>query len=221
MHSDTTTSSSSPIRVAIIGGTGYTALESIRILLSHPRAEVRVATSRREVGRPIAEIHPSLAGRLDLEISELDAESVAANCDVAFACLPHGASAQTCRDLRAAGVRVIDFSADFRLSDLQTYQHWYDVQHPWPEMIGKVPYGMPELFADQIRNADLVANPGCYPTSAILPLAPLVAEGLIQPRDIIVDSKSGVSGAGRTPKLATLYGEANESFSAYAVGTHR
>ena len=140
---------------------------------------------------------------------------------MAMACLPHGASAETCQQLRDAGVRVVDFSADFRLSSQSVYEEWYDVTHPWPEMIGRVPYGLPELFADEIQSADLVANPGCYPTSAILPLAPLIKAELIQSSDIIVDSKTGVSGAGRTPKLGTLYGEVNESMAAYNVGRHR
>ena len=136
-------------------------------------------------------------------------------------CLPHGASAETVRQLAGAGTRVIDFSADFRLSSLEVYESWYQVKHPWPEMFGQVVYGMPEFFAESIRSADIVANPGCYPTSAILPLAPLLKAGLIAATDLIVDSKSGVSGAGRSAKVATLYCETNESIAAYAVGSHR
>jgi N-acetyl-gamma-glutamyl-phosphate reductase len=136
-------------------------------------------------------------------------------------CLPHGASAETVAQLVDHDLRVIDFSADFRLSSVELYQEWYGVEHPWPERVGTTAYGMPEFFADQIRDADIVANPGCYPTSAILPLAPLVQAGLIETDDIIIDSKSGVSGAGRSAKLATLYCETNESIAAYSVGTHR
>jgi len=209
------------LSVALVGTTGYTGLEVARLLLGHPQADLVVATARAEAGKSIAEVHPSLVGRLELPLEELDPEAIARRCDVAMCCLPHGASAETVKQLCGAGVRVIDFSADFRLSSLRTYQHWYGVDHPWPERVGKTVYGMPEFFADEIADADLVANPGCYPTSAILPLAPLIRAGLIEANDIIVDSKSGVSGAGRSPKVMTLYCEANESIAAYAVGSHR
>jgi len=136
-------------------------------------------------------------------------------------CLPHAASAESAKALLACGIRVIDFSADYRLDDAATYRKWYEHDHPDAERLGKTPYGLPELFRAQILDAKLIANPGCYPTSAILPLAPLLKAGLIEADDIIVDSKSGVSGAGRTPKLNTLYAECNESISAYSVGKHR
>lgn len=209
------------IRVGIIGATGYTALETARLLIQHPDATLTVATSRADAGKPLANVHPSLTGRCDVQMETLDPESLAERCDVAMCCLPHGASAETVQQLVQHGVRVIDFSADFRLSDVGVYQKWYDVEHPWPERVGETAYGMPEFFADAIRHADVVANPGCYPTSAILPLAPIVQDGLIDPDDIIIDSKSGVSGAGRSAKLATLYCETNESIGAYAVGCHR
>lgn len=211
----------SSIRVGIVGATGYTALEAARLLATHPEADLVAATSRSEVGQPLASIHLSLAGRCEITITEFDAAAMAAQCDVVMCCLPHGASAETVRRLHDASVRVIDFSADFRLSDLATYEKWYNVKHPWPERLGKVVYGMPEFFADEIRNADIVANPGCYPTSAILPIAPIVQAGLIESSDVIVDSKTGVSGAGRSAKVATLYCETNESVAAYAVGAHR
>lgn len=210
-----------PIRVGILGATGYTALEAIRLLLTHPLAEITVATSRQEEGQPIASIHPQLAGRLDLVVSAPDPSLMAERCDVAFCCLPHGASAETVRQLAGRGLRVVDFSADFRLGSVELYERWYGGQHPWPEMVGKVPYGLPELFGDQLRDAQIVANPGCYPTSAILPLAPLLAADAIDPSDIVVDSKSGVSGAGRTLRTGSLYCEANESIAAYGVGDHR
>ncbi|QDT04069.1 N-acetyl-gamma-glutamyl-phosphate reductase [Rubripirellula lacrimiformis] len=211
----------SKIKVGIVGATGYTALEVARLLTAHPQAELVAATSRADDGRSLAEIHPSLAGRCDVPIEVLDPESIAKKCDVVMCCLPHGASAETVHALVQHDVRVIDFSADFRLSSLDVYEKWYDVKHPWPERVGKTVYGMPEFFAKQIATADVVANPGCYPTSAILPLAPLVQAGLIDTDDIIIDSKSGVSGAGRSAKVATLYCETNESISAYAVGSHR
>ncbi len=209
------------VRVGIIGATGYTALETLLILLRHPEAEVTVATSRSEAGHQVGDVHPVLAGRMSLAITQYDAAKVAQNCDVAMCCLPHGASAETVRQLVEAGVRVIDFSADFRLSTVEAYSRHYGIAHPWPERVGNTVYGLPEWFGGQIANADLVANPGCYPTSAILPLGPLLAAGLIDPTDIIIDSKSGISGAGRTPKLNTLYCEAAESISAYAIGNHR
>ena len=211
----------SEIRVGIVGATGYTALELARLLLIHPQASLAAATSRSDAGKPLAVVHPCLAGRTDVVIETLDPASLAKRCDVVMCCLPHGASAETVHLLVQAGSRVVDFSADFRLSSVDVYQQWYKVDHPWPERVGKTVYGMPEYFADEIRQADVVANPGCYPTSAILPLAPLVRDQLIDPVDIIIDSKSGVSGGGRSAKVAMLYCETNESIAAYAVGMHR
>ena len=152
-------------------------------------------TSRQDPGTSIASVHPQLSGLCDLALMPTDIDALAEQTDVVMCCLPHAASAETVKQLRGEGVRVIDFSADFRLSDLSEYESWYDVKHPWPEMVGKVAYGLPELFGSTLKDAELVANPGCYPTSAILPLAPLVRSGLIDTSDIIVDSKSGVSGA--------------------------
>jgi N-acetyl-gamma-glutamyl-phosphate reductase len=209
------------IRVGIIGATGYTALEAARLLLQHPQATLVAATSRSEAGIKLSQIHPSLAGRCDVEVEFLDPQQLASKCDVAMCCLPHGASAETVRELVQNDLRVIDFSADFRLSSVDVYEKWYGVEHPWPERVGNTAYGLPEFFADQIREADIVANPGCYPTSAILPLAPLVEADLIETDDIIIDSKTGVSGAGRSAKVATLYCETNESIAAYSVGAHR
>ena len=211
----------SRIRVGIVGATGYTALEAAKILARHPAAELVAATSRSDAGRPLAEVHPSLANRCDVTVTTLEPESLAGQCDVAMCCLPHAASAETVRQLVDQGLRVIDFSADFRLSSVDLYRRWYEVDHPWPERVGKTAYGMPEFFRDEIRSAQVVANPGCYPTSAILPLAPLMRSDLIDPEEIIIDSKSGVSGAGRSAKLATLYCETNESIAAYSVGCHR
>jgi N-acetyl-gamma-glutamyl-phosphate reductase len=209
------------IRVGIVGATGYTALEVARLLLHHPQAELVAATSRSDAGKQLAAVHPLLTGRCDVTIETLDAKRLARQCDVVMCCLPHGASAATVRELVRHDLRVIDFSADFRLSNQQLYEKWYDVEHPWPERIGKTVYGMPEFFAEAIRDADIVANPGCYPTSAIVPLAPLVEADMIAADDIIIDSKSGVSGGGRSAKVAMLYCETNESISAYAIGSHR
>jgi N-acetyl-gamma-glutamyl-phosphate reductase len=209
------------VRIAILGATGYTALESIKLLLRHPHVQITLLTSRQE-GRPhIATIHPSLTGRLDLCLEDVGPDEVAKRCDCAFLCLPHAASAEAAKELLARGIRVVDFSADYRLNDAETYRKWYEHEHPDAERLGKTPYGLPELFGAEIPKAQLVANPGCYPTSAIIPLAPLLTAGLIEPTDIIVDSKSGVSGAGRTPKLSTHFPECNESIAAYGVGKHR
>lgn len=208
-------------RVAIIGGAGYTALELIRLLLRHPAAEI-VAISDIQENRPhIASIHPSLTGRVDLCLEKLTPAEVAARAECVFCCLPHGVSASITPQFLDAGARVIDFSADYRLDSSEVFATWYNQKHPDPDRLGKVPYGLPELFRETIRSAPLVANPGCYPTSAILPLVPLLKAGLIEPTDIIVDSKSGVTGAGRTPTLISHYPECNESLCAYNLGRHR
>jgi N-acetyl-gamma-glutamyl-phosphate reductase len=208
-------------RIAILGATGYTALELVKILLRHDEAEIVAVTSRQEGSPPIAMVHPSLNRRLDLNLEDLGPNEVAGRAECVFSCLPHGASASVIPSLLDAGCKVVDFSADYRLNDPNVFAEWYGEKHPDAGRLGKVVYGLPELFRDQIRGSQLVANPGCYPTSAILALAPLLKAKLIDPEGIIVDSKSGVSGAGRTPKLTTHFPECNESLSAYNVGRHR
>lgn len=208
-------------RVAILGATGYSALELVRILLRHPHVELTVATSRQEGSPLLAQVHPSLAGRTTLRCEDLGPVAVASRADCVFGCLPHGVTADLVPHLLEAGARVIDLSADYRLKDPDLYTNWYGEKHHDPGRLAQAVYGLPELFRDQIPAARLVANPGCYPTSAALALAPLVQGGWIDPRDIVVDSKSGVSGAGRQPKLTTLFPECNESVSAYNVGRHR
>ena len=208
-------------RIAILGATGYTAVELIKILLRHPEAEIVAVTSRQEGQPHVAMIHPALTGRVDLRLEDLSPAEVAARADCVFSCLPHGASATVIPALLDAGRRVVDFSADYRLNDAGVYEQWYGQKHADPARLGKVVYGLPELFRKDIPPAQLVANPGCYPTSAILALAPLLKAGMIDPKTIIIDSKSGVSGAGRTLKLTTHYPECNESISAYNVGRHR
>ena len=208
-------------RIAILGATGYTALELIKILLRHPGAEIVAVTSRQEGQPPIAMVHPSLTSRLDLRLEDLAPAEVAARAECVFSCLPHGASSAVVPPLLDAGARIVDFSADYRLNDAEVYNQWYGHKHTDAARLGKVVYGLPELFRAEIPAARLVANPGCYPTSAILALAPLLKAGLIETDDIIVDSKSGVSGGGRTPKLTFHYPECNESISAYNIGRHR
>jgi N-acetyl-gamma-glutamyl-phosphate reductase len=208
-------------RIAILGATGYTALELIKILLRHPGAEIVAVTSRQEGQPPISMIHPSLTDRLDLCLEDLSPAEVAARAECVFSCLPHGASASVIPAILDGGARVVDFSADYRLNDADVYAQWYGQKHADPQRLGKVVYGLPELFREQIPPSKLIANPGCYTTSAILALAPLLAAKLIDPKTIIVDAKSGVSGAGRTLKLTSHYPECNESISAYSVGRHR
>ncbi len=209
------------IRVGVVGATGYTALELIKLLLDHPEVQIVAATSRQEGQPPIASVHRQLTRRLDLHLQPLEPGELAERCDCVFSCLPHATSAEVVAQLLTAGTRVVDFSADYRLTDVAVYEKWYQTTHPDPSRLESTPYGLPEWFAAAIPEADLVANPGCYPTSAILALAPFLKSKLIQTTDLIVDSKSGVSGAGRTPKLTTLFPECNESLAAYGVGSHR
>src|SRR6478672_10713816 len=209
-------------KIAILGGSGYTAAELIKLLLRHPHAEIAAVTSRREGTPSVADLHPSLLGRIDLRCEPFDADRlVARGVEVAFGCLPHGASMATLPALLQRGVRVIDLSADYRLRDPNVYAQWYGESHEDLAYLAQAVYGLPELYGDEIAAAQLVANPGCYPQTAILGLAPLVAGRNVELTGIIVDSKSGVSGGGRSPKLAFHFPECNESVSAYAVGTHR
>jgi N-acetyl-gamma-glutamyl-phosphate reductase len=209
------------IKVAVLGATGYTALEAIKILLRHPQAEIVAVTSRQEGNTPVSSVHPSLVGRLDRPLEDLTPEEVGSRADCVYSCLPHCASAEIIPKVLTAGAKVIDFSADYRLDDAATYLEWYGHEHPDAGRLGQTVYGLPELFRDRIKGQSLVANPGCYATSAIVPLAPLLKSGLFETDDIIIDSKSGVSGAGRSPKLTTHFPECNESMSAYNVGRHR
>jgi N-acetyl-gamma-glutamyl-phosphate reductase len=208
-------------RVAILGASGYTALELCRILLRHPHVEITALTTRQEERLSIGAVHPPLNRRLDLHVENLSAAEVGERAECAFSCLPHGASAKFVKELLRLGCRVVDFSADYRLRDAAAYTQWYGEQHADPERLPTCVYGLPELYRDRIRDAPLVANPGCYPTSAVLALAPLLGDRIVEPDGIIIDSKSGVSGAGRQPKAHLHFPECNESFAAYGVGEHR
>lgn len=208
-------------RVAIYGASGYTGLELLKLLARHPHVEVTALTTRKEESPHLSEVHPSLTGVFDLRLEQLSYDEVAERADAAFACLPHAASAEAVRQLLGRGLKVVDLSADYRIDDRATYEAWYGVTHPDPDRLGSTPYGLPELFRESIRGADLVANPGCYPTATILGLAPLLKAGVIEPAGIVIDAKSGVSGAGRNPKPGLHFPEANESCNAYGVGTHR
>jgi N-acetyl-gamma-glutamyl-phosphate reductase len=183
--------------------------------------EITTLTSRQEGDRPVSEVHPSLVDRIDLPLENLEPTDVAKRADCVFSCLPHGASAQAVRHIIEAGCRVVDFSADYRLRDPAVFEAWYGQPQQDPERLETAVYGLPELFREQIREARLVANPGCHPTTAILALAPLLAAELVEPQDIVIDSKTGVSGGGRSPKPAFHFPECNESVTAYGLGTHR
>ncbi len=208
------------VKVAILGGSGYTAVELIKLLLRHPGAEIAAITSRQD--EHIADLHPALLGRIDVRCQPFDADALKARgVQCAFGCLPHGTSMESIPPLLERDIRVVDLSADYRLRDAKVYQEWYKETHHDLHNLAHAVYGLPEVYGDAINGAKLVANPGCYPQTAILGLAPLVAHKLIERNGIVIDSKSGVSGGGRTPKLNFHFPECNENVSAYAVGTHR
>ena len=209
------------LNIAIVGSSGYTGGELMRILLNHSRVVVTAITSEKSAGKPIASIFPHLAGLTSLVCEPLDPEAIAKKADFVFLALPHVTAQEAAFRFHLLGKKVVDLSADYRLSDPAVYAKWYEHTHQYPELLKQAVYGMPELHREKIKNATLIANPGCYPTSAILGLAPLMQKGRIDPESIIIDSTSGVSGAGRSPSLAHHYPEVNEGFTAYKVGTHR
>ncbi len=206
------------IKVGVYGATGYTGFELIRLLRRHPEVSLAFATSESRAGERLSDVFP-VPHRLPL-VSEADAEP--GEAEAVFCCLPHGAAMATVTAARAGGARVVDLSADFRLRDPAVYEAWYAVSHSAPRLLDEAVYGLCEIYRDQLRGASLVANPGCYPTSVLLALYPLIRAGLIAEGPIIADSKSGVSGAGRKPSLKTHFVEANENFSPYNIGrAHR
>ncbi len=208
------------IKVGIYGGSGYTGEELLRLLVGHPGAKVVAATSRRFAGVPVAEVYPVFSGMTDLVYTDASPEAVADQADIVFLALPHGVSMEFAPIFLKAGRKVIDLSADFRIHAAATYEAWYG-RHKTPGTLGEAVYGLPELHRDGIRSARLVANPGCYPTSIILGLAPVLKSHWIDTDSVIADSKSGVSGAGRDPQIASLFCEVAEGFKAYKVGGHR
>jgi len=212
------------IKTAIVGASGYTGMELLRLLLVHPHVELVAATSRQEAGKPIHAVFPRFrnAPYAQLPFIEPDPEAIAATgAQVAFLALPHGVAAEIARALLERGLKVIDLSADFRLRDPAVYAEFYGHDHPAPDLLAQAVYGLPEVRADEIAAASLVASPGCYPTSIILPLVPLLKEGLIDPETIVANSMSGVSGAGRKPDLTLLFAECNESVRGYGMPKHR
>jgi N-acetyl-gamma-glutamyl-phosphate reductase len=208
------------IKVGIVGGTGYTGVELLRLLSLHPQVEVSVITSRKETGQPVAELFPSLRGYVGLAFSDPDSGALEA-CQAVFFATPNGVAMQQARSLLQAGARLIDLAADFRLRDVRVWEKWYGMTHACPELLEEAVYGLPEVNRERIGKARLVANPGCYPTAVQLGLLPLVESGAIDLDHLIADAKSGVSGAGRKAETHILFSEAADNFKAYGVPGHR
>ena len=208
------------IKVGIVGGTGYTGVELLRLLAAHPDVEIQAITSRAEAGTQVTDLFPNLRGHLDLSFSKPNAEQLG-DCDLVFFATPNGTAMQMVPELLGMGARVIDLAADFRLSEPDEWAQWYGMPHACPELLGEAIYGLPELNRSLIRNAQLVANPGCYPTAVTLGFLPLLEAGLVDRWRLIADAKSGVSGAGRKANVSMLMGECGESFKAYATPGHR
>lgn len=207
-------------RVAIIGASGYTGAELARILCNHPQITLTAATSRQYAGKKLSEIFPNLRGRVDLVCENLPLDELLPKADLFFTAVPHKTAMNIVPQIIEAGKKVIDLSADFRLKDVEVYEQWYD-PHSSPEYINQAVYGLPELYREQIKGKSLVANPGCYPTSIILAMAPLLEAGLVEPHTIIADSKSGTSGSGRSASVGSLYCEVADGFRPYKVCGHR
>ncbi len=208
------------IKIAIVGGTGYTGVELLRLLAQHPKADLRAITSRKEAGTKVADMFPSLRGRYDLAFSDA-ADAELRTCDVVFFATPHGVAMAQARELIGAGVRIIDLAADFRLTDPGVFERWYKMPHSCTDLLAESVYGLPEINREAIRKARIVGNPGCYPTAVLLGFLPLVEAGLVDTDHLIADCKSGVSGAGRKAELNLAFAEAADNFAAYAVGGHR
>jgi len=209
------------IKIGIVGGTGYTGVELLRLLAAHPHVELTAITSRGEAGLPVADMFPSLRGYVDLAFTDPANANLGA-CDVVFFATPHGVAMSQAQALLDANVKVIDLAADFRLQDTALFEKWYKMPHSCPGILKNAVYGIPELYRDKIKSAKVIGNPGCYPTTVLLGLAPLLEQGLMDfSAPIISDSKSGVSGAGRKAEVATLFAEASDNMKAYGVAGHR
>ncbi|MEA3642157.1 MAG: N-acetyl-gamma-glutamyl-phosphate reductase [Lamprobacter sp.] len=208
------------IKVGIVGGTGYTGSELLRLLVRHEQVDIKAVTSRSDAGTGVAEFHPGLRGEIDLALTTPE-DARLADCDLVFFATPNGTAMHEAGGLLEAGTRVIDLAADFRLKDLGVWQHWYGMTHAAPTLVEEAVYGLPEVNREAIARARLVANPGCYPTAVTLGLLPLLEAGLVDASRLIADVKSGVSGAGRKPSTALLMAECGESFKAYSLGGHR
>jgi len=208
------------IKAGIVGGTGYTGVELLRLLAAHPDVEIAAITSRGEAGTPVARMFPSLRGRVDVAFSD-PAQTDLTACQCVFFATPNGVAMGQARPLVDAGVKVIDLSADFRLKDIATWERWYKMKHAVPDLVAQAVYGLPEINREMIRGARLIANPGCYATAVQLALLPLVETDLVDRGHLVADAKSGVSGAGRKAEVDILFAEAGDNFKAYALGGHR
>lgn len=208
------------IKIGIVGGTGYTGVELLRILARHPQAELAAITSRKETGMPVAEMFPSLRGSVDLNFSD-PKEAGLAKCDIVFFATPNGIAMTEAQALLGAGVKVIDLAADFRIKDIAVWEKWYGMTHACPELVEEAVYGLPEVNREAIKGACIVANPGCYPTATQLGFLPLIEAGVVDDQHLIADTKSGVSGAGRKAETPILFSEASDNFKAYGVSGHR
>ena len=208
------------IKVGIVGGTGYTGVELLRLLARHPQVELRAITSRKEAGMAVADMFPNLRGHVGLKFVEPEAAGLE-QCDVVFFATPNGIAMQQTRALLDAGVKVIDLAADFRIKDVAVWEQWYKMTHACPDLVAEAVYGLPEINRAAIKGARLIANPGCYPTAVQLGFLPLLEAGVVDTGFLVADAKSGVSGAGRKAEIGTLFAEAADNFKAYAVGGHR
>ncbi len=209
------------LKIAICGASGYTGVELLRILYNHPLAKVTAVTSEKSAGRKLTDLFPHLHGFQDLVYEPLNKEKLLDKADIFFLALPHGASQEAVNFFFRSGKRVIDLSADYRISDPETYRQWYGIPHEFATTLRKAVYGLPEIYRKKIGRSALVANPGCYPTSAILGLMPAIRKKLVDVSSLVIDSKSGTSGAGRKADVAVSFCEVNEGFKAYGIGTHR
>ena len=208
------------IKIGVVGGTGYTGVELLRLLARHPAAQLAAITSRGEAGLPVADMFPSLRGRVDLRFVAPN-DAALDRCDVVFFATPNGVAMQQAEELLAAGVRVIDLAADFRIRDVVEWEKWYGMSHAAPALVAEAVYGLPEQNRDRIRGARMLANPGCYPTAVQLGFLPLIEAGVVDLSHLVADAKSGVSGAGRKAEVHALFSEAADSFKAYGVPGHR
>jgi len=209
------------IRIAIAGASGYAGAELVRLVAQHPHFELIAVTSEKSAGAPVGSVFPSLAGFVPLTFQALAPEKIAEQADALFLALPHTKSLAPVAACMGTGKFVVDLSADFRLKDPAAYERWYQTPHTQADVLKQAVYGLPELHREAIAKAKLVASPGCYPTAAILQLAPLFAQDLVQPHTVVIDAKSGISGAGRSPALAYHFPEAHESLEPYKIGQHR
>ena len=209
------------INVGILGATGYAGIETVRLLTKHPEVKITRLVSHSFEGQKISDIYPNLKDILDMECVSLDIDDIASSCDLVFTALPHGVSKEVIPSLYEKGLKIVDLSGDFRYNDAEVYEKWYGEPHPAPEILEKSVYGLCEMYRDKIKQTNLIGNPGCYTTCSILALYPLLKAGVIKTENIIIDAKSGVTGAGRTTKLDYSFSECTENMLAYKVATHR